>query len=95
MPHDFVKLGDFVSKEEALQRFKKKVEDNEVVDRFHEIIPGLQEYVVAVKMDKKTLHLKIENPAWRNELKFQETTIIEKINNFFNEQRVKTIRFFG
>ena len=46
-------------------------------------------------MVRKTLFLKVENPAWRNELKFKETEIVEKINKFYNEERINQIRFIG
>jgi hypothetical protein len=39
------------------------------------------------------LKLKVENPAWRSELKFRETEIVEKINNHFKETRINNIRF--
>ena len=39
--------------------------------------------------------LKVENPSWRSELKFKETEIIEKINQFYKEERITQIRFIG
>jgi hypothetical protein len=46
-------------------------------------------------LDRKLLKLKVENPAWRSELRFKEKEIVEKINNYFHEERVKQIRFVG
>ena len=46
-----------------------------------------------MKVDKKTLFLKVENSVWRSELKFSESIIVEKINKFFNEERIKFIKF--
>lgn len=51
--------------------------------------------VVPISCEKKILKLKVENPAWRNELKFMETEITEKINNHFKEQRINQVRFIG
>jgi len=35
----------------------------------------------------------VENPAWRNELKFKEKEILEKIKTFYGEERVNKINF--
>ena len=63
------------------------------MDSFLEIFPDLVKVAKALKVDKKTLFLKVENSVWRSELKFSESVIIEKINTFFKEERIKYIKF--
>jgi hypothetical protein len=41
---------------------------------------------------KKTLYIKVQNAAWRSELKFNQQTMIEKINTFYKEEIIKAIR---
>jgi hypothetical protein len=62
---------------------------------FHNIFPDFKKVAQPKKVEQKTLLLKVENPAWRNELKFKETEIVEKINKFYNEKRINQIRFIG
>ena len=45
------------------------------------------------EVDKMFLKLKVENAVWRSELKFREREIVEKINNFYKEERIKGIKF--
>ncbi len=49
--------------------------------------------VTPKKVEKKVLYMKVENAAWRNELKFKEELIIRKVNKFFNDERIKWIKF--
>jgi len=47
----------------------------------------------AVKVEKKTLFLRVENSAWRSEIKFKEKIIIDKVNEYFKDDRIKAVRF--
>ena len=71
------------------------VDSSEVVVKFYEIFPDLQKVVNSISCEKGILKLKVENAAWRNELKFMEAELIEKTNKFFNENRINKIRFVG
>ena len=33
-----------------------------------------------IKIEKKTLYIKCKNPTWKNELQYQKTEILKKIN---------------
>ena len=50
-------------------------------------------FAIPQKVDKMFLKLKVENAVWRSELKFKEREIVDKINNFYNEKRIKGIKF--
>lgn len=89
----FIKISDIINTRSEFDGLKKKLKETEVVDGFLEIFPDLGKVAKALKVEKKTLFLKVENSVWRNELKFSESVIIEKINMFFKEERIKFIKF--
>jgi hypothetical protein len=95
MYSSFKSLKDVFRKERALAGIREIVESSDVMVHFFEIFPNLEKVVMPQSCEKKILKLKVENPAWRNELKFMETEMIEKINTFFKEQRIIQIRFIG
>jgi hypothetical protein len=93
MDKGFVKLSDIINTRPEFDGLNKRIKDNEVLDGFIKIFPDLGKVAKTVKVDKKTLFLKVENSVWRSELKFSESVIVEKINKFFNEERIKFIKF--
>ena len=95
MHSSFKSLREVFKKEKALSGVREIVESADVIVKFYEIFPNLEKVVIPQHCEKKTLKLKIENPAWRNELKFMEIEMIEKINSFFKEKRINQIRFIG
>ena len=95
MPSSFKSLKDVFRKERSLAGIREIVESSDVVVHFFEIFPNLEKVVMPQSCEKKILKLRVENPSWRNELKFMELEMIEKINTFFNEQRIIQIRFIG
>jgi hypothetical protein len=95
MPDGFKSLGDVFRREHSFKKLRDIVKQSDVIMDFHTIFPDFQKVVQPKKVERKTLLLKVENPAWRNELKFKETEIVEKINKFYNEERINQIRFIG
>ena len=93
MDKGFVKLSDIINTKPEFDGLRKKIKETEVLEGFLEIFPDLGKVAKALKVDKKTLFLKVENSVWRSELKFSEGIIVEKINTFFNEERIKYIKF--
>ena len=93
MDKGFVKLSDIINTKPEFDGLRKKIKETEVLEGFLEIFPDLGKVAKALKVDKKTLFLKVENSVWRSELKFSEGIIVEKINMFFNEERIKYIKF--
>ena len=93
MPKDFKSLQDVFGKEKAFEKVRTAAKEYEVLEKFSEIFPDLKKVADAVKIEKGVLFLKVENSVWKSELKFRQTTIIEKINKKFNDPVVKTIRF--
>jgi len=95
MRSGFRSLKEVYQREKSLAGIRETVESAEVVVKFYEIFPSLEKVAVPEKSERKVLKLKVENPAWRNELKFMEAEMIDKINKFFNEDRIIQIRFIG
>ena len=89
----FKSINDIIEKEKDFEKLRDTVKNYNVVDEFKNIFPELSKVAQAIKTEKKILFLKVENSVWKSELKFRQTTIIEKINKKFNEAIVKTIRF--
>ena len=95
MRSGFRSLKDVYLREKSFAGIRETIESADVVVKFYEIFPNLEKGAVPEKCEKKILKLKVENPAWRNELKFMEAEMIEKINKFFKEERITQIRFIG
>jgi hypothetical protein len=92
MRSTFMSLKEIFRRERSLSTLREIVD---VIVKFFEIFPNLEKAVIPLSCEKKVLKLKVENPAWRSELKFKEAEMIEKTNKFFNEQRINQIRFIG
>lgn len=95
MHSGFKSLKEIFVKERALSGLRETVNSADVIVHFFEIFPNLERVASPQQCEKKVLKLKVENPAWRNELKFMETEMVEKINSFFKEKRINQIRFIG
>lgn len=93
MPDGFKSLKEVFNSEPELKKLKSIVDENDVVNDFEIIFPEFKKTTKAVKVNDKTLTLKVENAAWRNELKYKEVLIIEKINSYYHEERINKIKF--
>lgn len=93
MPDDFKSIKEAFNNEPALAKIREIINSSDVVKDFEKIFPELKLVVRPVKAEKNILTLKVENAAWRNELKFREKEIIEKINSYYREERISKIKF--
>jgi hypothetical protein len=93
MPNGFKSIKEIYNTEPGLKKIRNVVDENDVINDFEKIFPEFFKVVKAKKVKKKIITLRVENAAWRNELKFKEKEIIEKINSFYKEERIKEIRF--
>ena len=93
MPEGFKSLREVFEKESELKPIREVVKEGEIENDFQKIFPELKKIVSSVKSGRNMLVIKIENPAWRQELKMEEESIINKINSFYKEKRIKQIRF--
>lgn len=93
MPDNFKSLKEVFEKEPRLKTLRNIINANSVVADFNIIFPEFKKMVIPVKVEKKSLFLSVENSVWRNELKFKEKEIIEKINNHFKTEIIKWLKF--
>lgn len=93
MPDGFRSIKDVFYNEPGLKKVRNTVKDFDITNDFSKIFPELSKIVSSVKTNSKTLILKVDNPAWRQELKTQEENIIKKINSFYQEERIVQLRF--
>ncbi len=93
MPDGFKHIEEILNTDPGLEKIRKIIKQSDVVLEFYEIFPDLKKLVKAVKVDKKILFLKVENSVLRSELKFKEVLMVGNINKYFNEERIKGIRF--
>lgn len=93
MPDGFKSIKDILNTDPGLKNVKVLINENDVVNDFEKIFSDFNKIAKAKKVHNKTLTLKVENAAWRSELKFKETEIIEKINSFYGEVRINKIIF--
>ena len=93
MPDNFKSLGDVFRREPAFKNLREVVKSSDVVNDFYNIFPDFEKIALPLKVDKKVLKLRVENPTWRSEMLFREKEIVGRINKFYNEERIKQIRF--
>lgn len=92
--HDgFLSIAEIINKEPGFEKLRKTIKQHDVIIGFHKIFPDLKKIAFPLKIEKKILHLKVSNAAWRSELKFNQKTLIEKINAFYEEEIIRTVKF--
>ena len=93
MPDGFKSIKDVFNSDPALKKIRAVINENDVVNDFEKIFPEFKKVAKAKKTQNSVITLKVENAAWRNELKFKEKEIIEKINSYYGEERITKIIF--
>ncbi len=93
MPEGFKSLADILNKDPGLATVRKIIKQSDVILDFYKIFPEMKKVVKPIKVDKKVLFINVENSIMRSELRFKEALIINKVNKYFNEERIKGIRF--
>jgi hypothetical protein len=89
----FVSIKEAITTNPGLSNVRNIVMQSEVIENFFSVFPEMEKVVIPVRVNRKVLMLKVESSVLRSELKFNEALMVEKINKFFNEERVRSIRF--
>jgi hypothetical protein len=92
-PLSFKTIEEILNRESEFSNLRETVRNYEIVDKFEIIFPELKLIAKAAKIEKQILFLKVENSVWKSELNFRKNLVVDKINKYFNEQVVKTIKF--
>ncbi len=95
MPNKFKSLKEVFDKEPGLRGIRNILNESKVISDFFLIFPEFRKAVIPEKIENKKLFLKVENPVWRNELKFKEPDLINKINTHFKREIVKWIKIIS
>ncbi|RPI66698.1 MAG: DUF721 domain-containing protein [Ignavibacteriales bacterium] len=92
--HDkFISLKEALNSNPGLTGIRNSLKQSEVVEKFFSIFPEMERVVEPVGVNRKVLLLKVESSVLRSELKFNQSIMIEKINKYFKEERIKSLRF--
>jgi len=89
----FRTIEDVLNSEGEFSNLRESLKNFNVVEEFENIFPELKLIANAVKVEKQTLFLRVENSVWKSELNLNKNLIADKINGFFKQQLIKTIRF--
>lgn len=89
----FKSLTEIIETDKEFEKLKESLKRFDVVNEFENIFPELTLIAKAIKVDKQTLFLKVDNSVWKSELNLQKNILIKKINNYFKEEIIKTIKF--
>ena len=89
----FKSISEVIEKEKDFTSLRESMKNYDVASEFEKIFPELTLIAEAIKVEKKTLFLKVENSVWKNELNFQKNLIAEKINKHFRTEVIKSIKF--
>lgn len=92
-PSSFKSVSEIFEKENEFSSLRETVKNFDIVNEFEKIFPELKPIAQAKKVDKKTLFLKVENSVWKSELNLQKNLVVEKINNYYKQEVIKTIKF--
>ncbi len=92
MPDNFKQIGD-VFNEDAFNKIREVVSQNEVVEKFGEIFPEFKKIARAKKVRNGILFLRVENSVWRSELHLNKSIMIEKVNKHFEKKVISNIKF--
>jgi len=93
MHSKFVSIKEALNTHPELINVRNIVKQSEVVEKFFSVFPEMGKVVKPVKVNRKVLMLRVDSSVLRSELKFNEALMIDKINKYFKEERVRSIRF--
>lgn len=95
MHSNFESLKEVFNTHPMLSAVRSVVKQSEIIEKFYEVFPELEKIAQPVIVKKRVLLLKAENPVLRSELKLNEELVVKKINGFFKEDRIESIRFIS
>jgi hypothetical protein len=93
MPQKIKSVYDVISEDKEFKNFRNAARNFDVVEKFTEIFPDLAKVTKAVKVEKKVLYLHVENSVWRSELNLRQKLMIERVNAFYKEDIIKSVKF--
>jgi len=95
MPDNFRSISDVLHKEKEFSKIIAKAKEEEIVQKFSEIFPELNEIAKAVKFNRNILFLRVENSVWKSELNLKQQAMISKIKKQFSNIQIDRIKFIS
>ena len=89
----FKSISEVIEKENEFSNLREVAKNFDITADFEKIFPELKIIAQAVKAEKKILFLKVENSVWKSELNFMKNLMAEKINKYYNNEVIKSIKF--
>jgi len=84
---------DIINEEEEFENLRIATKNFTVVDKFYEIFPDLEKVAKAIKVEKSVLYLHVENSVWRCEINLKQKIMVQRVNEYFKENIIKSIKF--
>ncbi|MCS7078292.1 MAG: DUF721 domain-containing protein [Bacteroidia bacterium] len=85
--HNEVNLSDCIHSFLEKSKLDTEMYQQVVINQWKEIVgEHAAEHTVSLFFKDKTLHVKLDNSCWRNELHYRKQQIIERINAYVNCQ---------
>jgi predicted nucleic acid-binding Zn ribbon protein len=76
------------------EKLREGVERGDIIRAWEEAVgEAILQNTKVKNINRGTLTIKASTPVWRNELLFQKSEILEKINKNTKTQKIKEIRF--
>ena len=85
-------IGAIIKSMLKKQNLKGKLEELDVLNYCEEALGvNLMKYITNISIDKETLFINVKSAAVRNELSYQKSKLIEKINEKTGKKFIKKI----
>ncbi len=84
---------DIINEEEEFENLRIATKNFTVIDKFYEIFPDLEKVTKAIKVEKNVLFLHVENSVWRCEINLKQKIMVQRVNEYFKENIIKSIKF--
>ncbi|MAW30579.1 MAG: hypothetical protein CMD15_01540 [Flavobacteriales bacterium] len=86
------KIGEIIKKLTAKSNIKDKLDKLDILDYWHDTIgKNLTKYIVNEYIKNDVLYVKLKSSVVRNELSYNKSKIIEKVNSIAGKKVIKDI----
>tara|TARA_B100001564_G_C20418815_1_gene569152 strand:- start:356 stop:646 length:291 start_codon:yes stop_codon:yes gene_type:complete len=86
------KIGEIIKKLTTKSNIKDKLDKLDILDYWHDTIgKNLTKYIVNEYVKNDVLYVKLKSSVVRNELSYNKSKIIEKINSIAGKKVIKDI----
>ncbi|MBD3409866.1 MAG: DUF721 domain-containing protein [Ignavibacteriales bacterium] len=87
------RAGELLKTSAEFRRLARAAEEQRAIEVFPDVFPFLAKDATPLSVSGGTLHLRVENPAWRSEIKFREREILEKLNAELDGADIRRLKF--